>query len=253
MSDVDLTDVSGHVIMIAGAASGIGRQTALLLLKRGAIVAACDNNFEGLKELKSEVANENLHIYKIDLLSDESVYGTVKEIESTLGPLKGLLNSAGIVGKNGERVENIDVDDFDLVYRVNLRGALLLTIATIKGMAERGYGRILHLSSISGKEGAPLISAYAASKAGLIGLVKTVGKEYASTGVTVNALAPAMITGPMTARFDESQFNFLKSKIPMGRLGEMEEVAQMAAWILTPACSFTTGFAFDLSGGRATY
>ena len=187
-------------------------------------------------------------------MSDEnSIFFCVREIENDLGALQGVLNSAGIVGKNGEKVESVEIDDFDLVYRVNLRGAFILTKAVIKGMAQRGYGRILHLSSVSGKEGAPLIVAYATSKAGLIGFVKTVGKEYADSGVTVNALAPAMIAGPMADRFSESQFEFLKAKIPMGRLGEPTEVAEMAAWILSPACSFTTGFAFDLSGGRATY
>lgn len=239
--------------MITGAASGIGRCAAVKFAERGVIVAACDNNVDGLDKLKDEVGLNNLHTFHIDMTDDDSIYKCVQEIENSLGPLQGLMNSAGIVGKNGQKVEDVDVDDFDLVYRVNLRGAFVLTKATIKGMAERGYGRILHLSSMAGKEGAPLIVAYATTKAGLLGFVKTVGKEYAESGVTVNALAPAMITGPMTDRFSESQFQFLKAKIPMGRLGEPDEVANMAAWILSPACSFTTGFAFDLSGGRATY
>ncbi|MFM7624669.1 MAG: SDR family NAD(P)-dependent oxidoreductase, partial [Actinomycetota bacterium] len=145
------------------------------------------------------------------------------------------------------------LDDFDLVYRINLRGALVFTKAIIGGMAARGYGRILHLSSISGKEGNPLLVAYSATKAGLIGLVKSVGKEYATTGVTINAMAPALVQSPMTDSFSESQLTYLKSRIPMNRLGDVSEAAEMAAWIISPACSFTTGFAFDLSGGRATY
>ena len=120
-------------------------------------------------------------------------------------------------------------------------------------MSQRGYGRILHIASISGKEGNPFLVAYSASKAGLIGMVKSVGKEYATTGITINAMAPALIESPMSASFSEQQMAALKSKIPMERLGKGQEVADLAAWIISPACSFTTGFTFDLSGGRATY
>ena len=247
------TDISENLIMITGAASGIGRRSAITFAHRGAIVAACDKDMSGLSLLKKEIGLENLHIFEIDMVNDESITKCVQAIEESLGPLHGLMNCAGIVGENGKRTENVDVEDFDFVYRVNLRGALVLTRTVIKGMAERKYGRILHLASMAGKEGAPLMLAYAATKAGLIGLVKTVGKEYAGTGVTVNALAPAMVTGPMTSKFSETQFEFLKAKIPMGRLGEPEEVAELSAWILSPACTFTTGFTFDLSGGRATY
>ncbi len=247
------TDISGQIIMITGAASGIGRQSAITFAQRGAIVAACDKNLVGLDELKIEVGSSNFYTFHIDMVNDESIIGCVKAIEDEIGPIQGLMNCAGITGENGKRAEDVNVDDFDFVYRVNLRGALVLTRTVIKAMAERKYGRILHLASMAGKEGAPLMLAYASTKAGLIGMVKTIGKEYAETGVTINALAPAMITGPMTSGFSETQFAFLKAKIPMGRLGEPEEVAEIAAWILSPACTFSTGFTFDLSGGRATY
>lgn len=247
------TDISGQIIMITGAASGIGKQSAITFAQRGAIVAACDKNLVGLDELKKEVGSINFHTFHIDMVKDESIISCVRAIEEKLGPILGLMNCAGIVGENGKKAEDVDLDDFDFVYRVNLRGALVLTRTVIKAMAERKYGRILHLASMAGKEGAPLMLAYATSKAGLIGMVKTIGKEYAETGVTINALAPAMITGPMTSGFSETQFAFLKAKIPMGRLGEPEEVAEIAAWILSPACTFSTGFTFDLSGGRATY
>lgn len=246
-------DIKDHVVLVAGAASGIGREITKNLITKGAIVAACDKNLAALKSLRDELANQSLHTFGIDFLSDSSINECIYEVESKLGPLKAAINCAGVLGKNGERVELIDLDDFDLVYRINLRGALVFTKAIIGGMAARGYGRILHLSSISGKEGNPLLVAYSATKAGLIGLVKSVGKEYATTGVTINAMAPALVQSPMTDSFSESQLTYLKSRIPMNRLGDVSEAAEMAAWIISPACSFTTGFAFDLSGGRATY
>jgi len=246
-------DIKGHVVLVAGAASGIGREITKNLIAKGAIVAACDKNLAALNSLRDELANQSLHTFGIDFLSDSSIKECIDEVESKLGPLKAAINCVGVLGKNGERVELIDLDDFDLVYRINLRGALVFTKAIIGGMAARGYGRILHLSSISGKEGNPLLVAYSATKAGLIGLVKSVGKEYATTGVTINAMAPALVQSPLTDSFSESQLTYLKSRIPMNRLGDVSEAAEMAAWIISPACSFTTGFAFDLSGGRATY
>jgi len=246
-------DIKDHVVLVAGAASGIGREITKNLITKGALVAACDKNLAALKSLRVELANQSLHTFEIDFLNDSSIKGCVDEVELKLGPLKAAINCVGVLGKNGERVELIDLDDFDLVYRINLRGALVFTKAIIGGMAARGYGRILHLSSISGKEGNPLLVAYSATKAGLIGLVKSVGKEYATTGVTINAMAPALVQSPMTDSFSESQLTYLKSRIPMNRLGDVSEAAEMATWIISPACSFTTGFAFDLSGGRATY
>jgi NAD(P)-dependent dehydrogenase (short-subunit alcohol dehydrogenase family) len=177
----------------------------------------------------------------------------VDTVESEIGPISAVVNCVGILGKNGDKIESLDIADFDLVYAINLRGAVILTKAVITGMAQRGYGRILHIASISGKEGNPLFVAYSATKAGLIGMIKSVGKEYATSGVTINAMAPALIESPMSASFSEAQMSALKSKIPMERLGKGQEVADLAAWIISPACSFTTGFTFDLSGGRATY
>jgi 3-oxoacyl-[acyl-carrier protein] reductase len=120
-------------------------------------------------------------------------------------------------------------------------------------MRERGYGRILHVASIAGKEGNAGMAAYSASKAGLIGLVKVMGKEYAETGVTINALAPAVIRTPMVAAMPEAQVKYMTDKIPMKRCGELEEAAAMIGWIVSPECSFTTGFTFDMTGGRAVY
>jgi NAD(P)-dependent dehydrogenase (short-subunit alcohol dehydrogenase family) len=243
------TDITDHVIIVTGAGSGIGRQIAVRLASQGAIVAACDRNISAV----AEIAGETIHPYHVDFTSEDSIDECVSEVERDLGPLNALVNCVGILGENGQKVVDVDIENFDFVYSVNLRGALIITKAVIGGMEARGYGRILHLASISGKEGNPLLVAYSSTKAGLIGLVKSVGKEYAGSGVTVNALAPALIQSPMTDSFSDSQLTYLKGKIPIGRLGTTDEVSDLASWIVSPACSFTTGFTFDLSGGRATY
>lgn len=244
------TSLDNQVILVTGAASGIGRQIAIDLCSRKAKVAACDRNIEALKELAQQYPVE---VFEVDFADEKSINKLVVNVEAKLGPLKAVVNCVGILGKNGEKIETLDIEDFDLVYAINLRGAVILTKAVISGMAERGYGRILHIASISGKEGNPYLVAYSATKAGLIGMVKSVGKEYATSGVTINAMAPALVESPMSESFSEKQLALLKSRIPMERLGKSQEVADLAAWIISPACSFTTGFTFDLSGGRATY
>ncbi|MBM3690926.1 MAG: SDR family oxidoreductase [Actinobacteria bacterium] len=249
----DLTNIKDHVILVAGAASGIGYEIAKHLLSVGAIVVTTDKNSDGLTELKNSVNSEKLHVRIVDFLDDNEIEALIQFIEDEVGQLKGVINCVGILGQRGILSEEIDLDNFDLVYRVNLRSALVLSIAAIKVMKPRKYGRILQLASISGKEGNPGLVAYSVTKAGIIAMVKSQGKEYAESGITINALAPALIDTPMVASFTEEQRNFLKAKIPMNRIGDPIEVATLAAWIVSPACSFTTGFAFDLTGGRATY
>jgi 3-oxoacyl-[acyl-carrier protein] reductase len=244
------TSLDNQVVLVTGAASGIGRQIAIDLCSRNAKVAACDKNMDALKDLAQQYPVE---VFEVDFTNEISINSLVGNVEAKLGPLKAVVNCVGILGKNGEKIESLDIEDFDLVYAINLRGAVILTKAVIAGMAQRGYGRILHIASISGKEGNPYLVAYSATKAGLIGMVKSVGKEYATSGVTINAMAPALIESPMSDSFSEKQLALLKSRIPMERLGKSQEVADLAAWIVSPACSFTTGFTFDLSGGRATY
>ena len=247
---IENTSIENHLILVTGAASGIGRQIAIDLSSRGANVVACDKNLDALQDLATQYP---MSVYEVDFVDEKSIMDLVSKVESNQGPLSAAINCVGILGKNGDKIEFLDIQDFDNVYAINLRGAVILTKAVIAGMAQRGYGRILHIASISGKEGNPLLVAYSATKAGLIGMVKSVGKEYATSGVTINAMAPALIESPMSASFSEDQMRSLKSKIPMERLGKGQEVADLAAWIVSPACSFTTGFTFDLSGGRATY
>jgi len=247
---IENTSLDNQVVLVTGAASGIGKQMAIDLCARGATVVASDKNLQALQELASQYP---MSPYQVDFTDERSIVDLVDTVESEIGAISAVVNCVGILGKNGDKIEFLDIADFDLVYAINLRGAVILTKAVIAGMAQRGYGRILHIASISGKEGNPLLVAYSATKAGLIGMVKSVGKEYATSGVTINAMAPALIESPMSASFSEAQMNALKSKIPMERLGKGQEVADLAAWIISPACSFTTGFTFDLSGGRATY
>ena len=246
----DLRSISGHHIYVSGAGSGIGRAIALDFARRGANISACDINTEAIKAIDD---GTSIKAIGADFTNEESILNSVKIAEQNFGPLHAVVNCVGILGKNGMKIEELDISDFDFVYQVNLRSAVILTKAVISGMAQRKYGRILHLASISGKEGNQFLVAYSATKAGLIAMVKAVGKEYAESGVTINAMAPALIESPMSASFSESQMTLLKSKIPMGRLGTQDEVANLASWIVSPECSFTTGFTFDLSGGRATY
>jgi len=246
----DLRSISGHHIYVSGAGSGIGRAIALDFARRGAKISACDINTEAIKAIDD---GTSIKAIGADFTNEESILNSVKIAEQNFGPLHAVVNCVGILGKNGMKIEELDISDFDFVYQVNLRSAVILTKAVISGMAQRKYGRILHLASISGKEGNQFLVAYSATKAGLIAMVKAVGKEYAESGVTINAMAPALIESPMSASFSESQMTLLKSKIPMARLGTQDEVANLASWIVSPECSFTTGFTFDLSGGRATY
>ena len=247
---IESTSLEGQVILVTGAASGIGKQIAIDLCSRGAKIVASDRNLPALQEISHK---HSMSVYEVDFLDEKSIVDLVSKVETEVGAISAVVNCVGILGKNGDPIEFLDIQDFDYVYAVNLRGAVILTKSVIAGMAQRGYGRILHIASISGKEGNPYLVAYSATKAGLIGMVKSVGKEYATTGITINAMAPALIESPMSASFSEQQMAALKSKIPMERLGKGQEVADLAAWIISPACSFTTGFTFDLSGGRATY
>ena len=247
---IESTSLEGQVILVTGAASGIGKQIAIDLCARGAKVVASDTNLPALQEISHK---HSMAVYEVDFLDEKSIVDLVSKVETEVGAISAVVNCVGILGKNGDPIESLDIQDFDYVYAVNLRGAVILTKAVIGGMAQRGYGRILHIASISGKEGNPYLVAYSATKAGMIGMVKSVGKEYATTGITINAMAPALIESPMSESFSEQQMAALKSKIPMERLGKGQEVADLAAWIISQACSFTTGFTFDLSGGRATY
>jgi len=184
-----------------------------------------------------------------DVTNWEAVAKTFEQIP----PVDVLVNGAGIAGKTSIRSDETDPADVERVFRVNFFGCYHTAKAVIPMMVQRGYGRILHIASIAGKEGNAGMLAYSASKAAVIGMTKVQGKELAATGVTVNALAPAVIQTPMVDALPAEQVKYMTDKIPARRCGSLEELVAMVEFIVSPACSFTTGFTFDLSGGRATY
>jgi 2-dehydro-3-deoxy-L-rhamnonate dehydrogenase (NAD+) len=252
---VEFVDFDGQTHYVVGAASGIGQAAALRLAGLGANVVCIDQDEAGLDTTRSKIeqVGSTAHIATADITDIDAVRDTFGRLLGSLGPADGLVNCAGITGVTGVKTHEVDPDDFDRVYAVNVRGALAVSQAVLPSMLEQGYGRILHVASISGKDGNAGMAAYSATKAGLIGLVKVMGKEYAQSGITVNALAPAVVRTPILDGLPESQIEYMMSKIPMGRAGTLTEVSDMIAWIVSRECSFVTGFTFDLTGGRAVY
>jgi NAD(P)-dependent dehydrogenase (short-subunit alcohol dehydrogenase family) len=244
-----------RVVAIAGAARGIGLAAARRLAAGGAIVAGIDRDGERVEQAMRDVASGGGEA--LALAADVTERGEVEraflEIDRRFGRLDVLVNCAGITGRTGIKAHEVDPDDFERVCRINLHAAMLLTRAALPPMLARGNGRILHVASIAGKEGNAGMLAYSASKAGLIGLVKSAAKDYAETGITINALAPAVIRTDIVAAMPEEQVRYMTDRIPMKRTGNLEEAAAMIEFIVSPDCAFTTGFTFDLSGGRATY
>ena len=245
-------DQDDYAVAVVGGASGIGLETARFLNGQGARVAVLDRNKEGVEAAATELGGQAVGI-AVDIKDWEATKAAIDSVVEKLGKIDGLVNCAAIVGKTNIPTHDVDIENFDECYQINLRGALLLSKAAIPHMLKRKYGRILHIASIAGKEGNAGMAAYSATKAGLIGLVKVMGKDYAETGITVNGLAPAVIRTPMVAAMPQPQVDYMTAKIPMKRCGELQEAAEMIAWIVSPACSFTTGFTFDLTGGRAVY
>jgi 2-dehydro-3-deoxy-L-rhamnonate dehydrogenase (NAD+) len=246
---------SGQIHFVVGAASGIGQAAALRLAGLGANVVCIDQDEAGLEATRTKLEKSGYatHTATADITDGGVVKDTFSRLLGSFGPIDGLVNCAGITGHTGMKSHEVDPEDFDRVYAVNLRGALAVSQAVLPAMLERGYGRILHVASISGKDGNAGMAAYSATKAGLIGLVKVMGKEYAQAGITVNALAPAVVRTPILDGLPQTQIDYMTSKIPMGRTGTLTEVSDMIAWIVSRECSFVTGFTFDLTGGRAVY
>jgi len=240
-----------QVALVVGGARGIGYAIAQRLAVEGAKVSVLD--ILQKDEDAQTPGNRGYSTFTVDITDKGHLEQTVKKVIERDGRLDILINSAGILGSTATKIQNYTLDDFQKVLNVNLIGAFNVTKAVLTQMTKQDYGRILHIVSIAGKEGNPGMVGYSASKAGLMGLVKGVGKEYADTGITVNGLAPAVIATPMNEDTAPEMLEYMTSKIPMRRLGTVEEVAALACWIVSKEASFNTGFIFDLSGGRATY
>jgi len=244
-----------QVAIISGGADGLGKGIAQRIASEGGRVALFDINKILLEQTISEFQNQGFlaEAYEVDISSEIPVQSTIKEVEDTFGRIDIMVNSAGIVGPSNTKITDYPVEEYDRIYGINLRGAFLMTKYSVKAMEKNNYGRILLIASIAGKEGNPFMAGYSSMKAGVLGLVKGIGKEYAQTGITVNGLAPAVIKTAMNENTAPEQLAYMTAKIPMGRLGTIEEVASLASWIVSKEASFNTGFIFDISGGRATY
>lgn len=241
-----------QVAIVTGAASGLGLAISTKLQGLGATVALIDRGGEALDNAAGGLGERAVGI-ACDVTSLHDVERMVRQVVEAYGRIDVLVNSAGVTGATGIRSHEVDPDDFRFVFDVNVNGCFNTARAVLPHMLERDYGRILHIASIAGKEGNAGMLAYSASKAAVIGLTKVQGKEYAETGITVNALAPAVIRTAMVEAMPESQVKYMTDKIPMKRCGTLDEIAHMATFIVSPGTSFTTGFTFDMTGGRATY
>jgi NAD(P)-dependent dehydrogenase (short-subunit alcohol dehydrogenase family) len=238
--------------IITGAASGIGLAIAKKLHNLGVRILLCDLDSEKLETARKAVG-ENSQALRVDVTDLKAVETAVNSLVNQTGPIDILVNSAGITGMTNVKSHEVDPANVDLVFRVNFFGSYNTSRAVLPGMMRQNYGRILHIASIAGKEGNAGMMAYSASKAAVIGMTKSQGKELAETGITVNALATAVIRTPMVEAMPPAQVTYMTDKIPMKRCGTLEEISDMAAFIVSPEASFTTGFTFDLTGGRATF
>ncbi|MEM9018748.1 MAG: SDR family NAD(P)-dependent oxidoreductase [Verrucomicrobiota bacterium] len=245
-----------QVAIVTGGADGIGKSIARRLAEEGARVTIFDISVANAEATVGEFAESGLRIEaEIVDISDE---GAVKEgIESVTGANEGrlhvMVNCAAIVGPTARKITEVTTGEWDLESAINLRGTFLMTKYSLLAMERGDYGRILNFASIAGKEGNAGMSPYSATKAGVIGLVKSAGKEYAETGITVNAVAPAVVWTPMVEGVHPDQVKYMTDKIPMKRCGSLDEITSLSCWIVSREASFSTGFTFDLSGGRAVY
>ena len=241
-----------QVAIITGGADGLGFALAKRLVSEGAFVAIFDFVEEKLQRAQAALGPASAG-FKVDITEAGAVGAAVDQLVAAKGRVDLLVNCAGITGKTGLKSHEVTLEDFDRVMNVNVRGAFIMFQAVIGPMMKRNYGRVLLVSSVAGKDGNAGMLAYSTSKAAVIGMAKVQGKEYAETGVTINALAPATIRTAMVQALPEAQVKYMTDKIPMKRCGTTEEFAAMAAFIVSPENSFTTGFTFDLTGGRTTY
>lgn len=237
-------DLNGRTAIVTGGCSGIGASTVNRLRSSGAEVIIWD--------LASGNSNEHAEHIKVDVSDEMSVDAAFQESLAKHPRIDILVNSAGVAGAN-QLVHEYPVDEWKRVIDINLTGTFLTMRALAPHMMTNKYGRIVNLSSVAGKEGNPTASAYSAAKAGVIALTRSLGKELATSGVLVNAVTPTTVNTPILAQVSKEHIDYMKSKIPMDRLGEPDEIAALISWLCTEDCSFSTAAVFDASGGRTTY
>lgn len=241
-----------QVAIITGGANGIGFAVAQKLVSEGAKVVLVDQVKAALTKAVKQLGVAASPLV-LNVTDDAAVAKAINKIAKQHGRIDILVNCAGVTGKTNVKTHEVDYDNFKFVFEVNVNGSFLMARAVLPHMLKRNYGRIVHVASVAGKEGNAGMLAYSASKAAVIGMTKVQGKEYAETGITVNAFAPAVIRTAMVDALPEAQVSYMTDKIPMKRCGTLDECAHMITFIASPGASFTTGFTFDMTGGRATY
>jgi 3-oxoacyl-[acyl-carrier protein] reductase len=240
----------GRSAIVTGGAAGIGLAIARRLASSGARVSLWDRDQSALDNAASTI--EGAHVAQLDVRREDDVARAFASSLAALKKIDALVCSAGITGPN-TTVEKYSLGEWQEVLDINLTGLFLCNRAVIAHMTANDYGRIVNIASIAGKEGNPNASAYSASKAAVIALTKSLGKELAKTGIRVNCVTPAAVKTGMFAQMTQAHIDFMLSKIPMNRFGTVDEIAAMVCWLATEECSFSTGAVFDLSGGRAVY
>jgi 2-dehydro-3-deoxy-L-rhamnonate dehydrogenase (NAD+) len=244
-------DFKGRVAIVTGGAMGIGLAIAQRLLASGGRVSLWDRDGEALDQAKSALGPE-IDTRLVDVTNAEAVEVTAKATAASLDRIDALVCSAGITGPN-TTTWDYPLDAWREVLEINLNGVFCCNRAVVPLMLKLDYGRIVNIASVAGKEGNPNAPAYSASKAAVIALTKSLGKELAKSGIRVNCVAPSAVRTAIFEQMTQAHVDFMLSKIPMGRFGTVEEIAALAAWLCTEECSFSTGAVFDVSGGRATY
>jgi len=250
---VNKLDLAGRVAIVTGGVSGIGLAIAQRFADSGATLSLWDRDAPALAKLAKELgAKTKVHTANVDVANYQQVAVAAKDTASALGKIDILVNSAGVAGANAMLWE-FPVDEWIRVHNVNLHGVFYTCREVVPHLQKNGYGRIVNIASIAGKEGNPTASAYSASKAAVIGITKSLGKELAKQNITVNCVTPAAVKTPIFDQVTQQHIDYMLQKIPMRRFGRVDEIASMVCWLCTEEASFSTAAVFDLSGGRATY
>jgi NAD(P)-dependent dehydrogenase (short-subunit alcohol dehydrogenase family) len=244
-------ELTGQTAIVTGAATGIGEAIARRLAKAGAAVAVADLNLNGATEVARSIGGDAFPL-QIDIARSESVNASINQVIERRGQIDVLVNNAGIAGKAAPLWEQSD-EDWTSVIAVNLLGVVYCTRAVLPHMRKRKYGRVVNIASIAGKEGNPNMSPYSATKGAVITFTKSIGKEVATDGICVNAVAPAVIRTHILDQLTPEQVDYMTQRIPMRRTGTTDEIAAVVHFLASPDCSFVTAQCYDASGGRATY